>query len=100
MAVVVVPVGFVVKYSSGKPGIVKGMYWKVDEEKTLFWCYECSLNELRLMEPPLTKIEKDWDAIREELFHKRGCQVPIYDPKTPIKCDKCGLIIPNTLGDS
>jgi len=90
-----IPGGFVVRYTPDKVIVPIGMFWKVgEEEKRIFWCDVCSLKELREMEPPLTNIDKDWDAIRKELYD-RGYSVAIYEPEVPIKCNRCGLISSN-----
>jgi hypothetical protein len=99
MATLMVPIGVVVKWwSKENPGVVVGMFWKVGEdEEAKFLCDDCSIGELKTMEPPLTKIDEGWIPIRKELYERGYNVATSYHPKTSISCERCGLTIPVNL---
>jgi hypothetical protein len=99
MAKVIVPLGFLLKFIPEKPGMVMGMFWEVGEEDSQFLCDECSLKELKAMEPPLKKIDEGWYKIQMELYD-RGIHAATFHPRTSVRCEKCGLIVPVNLGQS
>jgi hypothetical protein len=91
----IIPFGFIIKYVPEKPGIVAGMFWK-QSEGPIFLCDDCSLKELKAMDPPLKTIDAGWYKIQMELSD-RGIHAATYHPKTSVRCEKCGLIIPVNL---
>jgi len=87
----IIPFGFILKDTPGNPGIVVGMFWK-EAEGPIFLCDDCSLKELRAMDPPLKTIDEGWYKIQMELSD-RGIHAAPYYPRTSIACKKCGLTI-------
>jgi len=74
------------------------MFWKVGEdEEAKFLCDDCSIRELNIMEPPLSKIDDGWISIRKEVFEREYNVATSYHPKTSISCEGCGLVIPINL---